>query len=116
MLVRRKDGNHPTMIGPVCNHEKKTQTTYSLFGGTLKSLEPALKDLMAFGTDDEKALAGGFNQSFERATHLLCEIHLRKNIEGKLISMDIKGETKESIIADIFGKTAGDVFESQWTF
>ena len=26
--------------------------------------------------------------------------------------MDIKGETKESIIADIFGKTAGDVFES----
>ena len=29
-----------------------------------------------------------------------------------MISMDIKGETKESIIADIFGKMAGDVFES----
>lgn len=37
-----------------------------------------LKNLMAFRTDDEKALSGGSNKNFERATHLLCEIHLRK--------------------------------------
>ena len=85
LLVRRKDGNHPT---------------------------PELKNLMAFGTDDEKALAGGFNENFERATHLLCEIHLRKNIEGKLVSMDIKGEDKRSIMDDIFGRKVGNVFES----
>lgn len=58
MVLNREDGNHPTMIGPVLLHEKKTQSTYSLFGGTLKSLEPDLKNLMAFGTDDEKALVG----------------------------------------------------------
>ena len=34
---------------------------------------------MAFGTDDEKVL--GFNETYERATHLLCEIHLHKNID-----------------------------------
>ena len=40
---------------------------------------------MAFGTDDEKALVVGFNETFERATRLLCEIHLRKNIDTKLV-------------------------------
>lgn len=32
---------------------------YSLFGGTLKSLEPELNNLILFRTDDEKALVGG---------------------------------------------------------
>ena len=59
MVLRREDGNHPTKISPVLMHEKKTQSTYSLSGATLKSLEPELKNLMAFGTDDEKALLGG---------------------------------------------------------
>ena len=39
-------------------------------GGTLKSLEPELKNLMAFGTDDEKALVGGFNETLEEL--LIC--------------------------------------------
>ena len=39
IVLRREDGKHPTMIGPVLPREKKTQSTYSLFGGTLKSLE-----------------------------------------------------------------------------
>ncbi|XP_078364368.1 uncharacterized protein LOC144648781 [Oculina patagonica] len=112
MVHRREDGNHQTMIGPVLLHEKKTQSTYSLFGGTLKALQPELKDLMAFGTDDEKALVGGFNETFERATHLLCEIYLRKNIDTKLVSMDIKGSIKQSIMDDIFGRRIGRVFES----
>ena len=90
IVLRREDGKHPTMIGPVLLHEKKTQSTYSLFGGTLKSLKPELKNLMAFGTDDEKALVGGFNETYERAPCLLYEIHLCKNIDTKLLSMDIK--------------------------
>ena len=67
---------------------------------------------MAIGTDDEKALMGGFNETFERATRLLCEIRLRKNIDTKLVSMDIKGESKQSIMDDIFGRKIGSVFES----
>ena len=67
---------------------------------------------MAFGSDDEKALMGGFNETFERATRLLCEIRLRKNIDTKLVSMDIKGESKQSIMDDIFGRKIGSVFES----
>ena len=67
---------------------------------------------MAFGTDDEKALVGGFNETFQRDTHLLCEIHLRKNIDTKLVSMDIKGESEQSIMDDTFGRKIGSVFES----
>lgn len=80
---------HPTIIGPVLLHERKTKTTYSMFAATIKSLEPELNNLLAFGTDDETALVEGFNQHFERATHLRCEIHLRKNIETKLSSLGI---------------------------
>ena len=113
IVLRNEDSKHPTMINPVLLHEKKTQSTYSLFGGTLKSLEPELKNLMAFGTDDEKALVGGFNETFERATCLLYEIHLCKNIDTKLLSMDIKGESKQSVMDDIFGRMIGSVFESR---
>ena len=113
IVLRNEDSKHPTMIGPVLLHEKKTQSTYSLFGGTLKSLEPELKNLMAFGADDEKTLVGGFNETFERATCLPYEIHLCKNIDTKLLSMDIKGESKQSVMDDIFGRKIGSVFESR---
>ena len=113
IVLRNEDSKHPTMIGPVLLHEKKTQSTYLLFGGTLKSLEPELKNLMAFGTDDEKVLVGGFNETFERATCLPYEIHLCKNIDTKLLSMDIKGESKQSVMDDIFGRKIGSVFESR---
>ena len=42
LLENRKDGKHPSMIGPVLIHEKKTTETYSVFSGTLKSLNPGL--------------------------------------------------------------------------
>ena len=67
---------------------------------------------MAFGTDDEKALVGGFKETFQRDTHLLCEIHLRKNIDTELVSMDIKGESEQSIMDDTFGRKICSVFES----
>ena len=112
LLVKEKHGEHPTMIGPVLIHEKKSKSTYSRFAATIKSLEPGLINLMSFGTDNEKALVGGFNEHFEKCTHLLCEIHLKKNIEERLLSLNIKGEIKQNIIADIFGRKIGDVFES----
>ena len=67
---------------------------------------------MAFGTDDEKALVNTFNNNFQCATHLLCEIHLKKNLETKLVDLGIKEELKDKITADIFGKISGDIFES----
>lgn len=112
LLENRKDGKHPSMIGPVLIHEKKTTETYSVFSGTLKSLNPGLGKVLAFGTDGEKALVTAFRNNFERATNLLCDLHLKANVESKLQEFGISGKVKETIVADIFGKQRGTVFEA----
>ena len=112
LLENRRDGTHPSIIGPVLLHEKKTFETYSIFASTLKTIETALRDVLAFGTDDELALVNGFKNNFERSVHLLCELHLKKNIETKLKDLGIAGEVKREFMADIFGKTIGTVHES----
>ena len=111
VLENRSDSKQPSFIGPVMIHHKKTKETYSSFCGVLRSLEPSLQDLLAFGTDDETALENAFDENFERAIHLLCELHMKRNIEGKLQEMGIRGTPKEQIVYDIFGRRAGAVHE-----
>ena len=111
LLETKNEGKHPTLIGPVLISEKKTEETYSTFCSSFKSLELGLSNLIAFGTDDEKALENAFNLNFERSVHLLCEIHLKKNIERKLIALGIQGRTKDNIVSDVFGHRKGEVYE-----
>ena len=115
LLENRRDGKHPSLIGPVLLHDKKTTETYSTFSATLRTLEPELRDVMAFGTDDEEVLIQGFRNNFDRSVHLLCELHVKKNVEKKLQDMGIVGEAKANIVDDIFGRTTGTVKESGLT-
>ena len=108
-LENKNGGKHPTFIGPILIHEKKNEETYSTFCASLKSLEPELANLMAFGTDDEKALENAFNSNFERAIHLLCELHLKKTVERKLLELGVTGMLKQDFLADVFGRRNGDV-------
>ena len=62
-------------------------------------------------TDDEEALSSAFTENFKRTTHLLCSNHLRKNVECRLVELDIKGKEKEDVLADIFGPQVGEVYE-----
>ena len=78
LLENKADGKHPSMIGPVLLHEKKTSETYSTFSGTLRNLQPQLRDVLAFGSDNEEALVAGFKNNFDRSINLLCELHLKK--------------------------------------
>ncbi len=89
-------------------HEKKTKETYSLFCCVLKALKPALNDLLAVGTDDEEPLANAFDENFQRSTHLLCSIHMLKDVESRLVEMGITGIVKKEITDDIFGYQNGD--------
>ena len=111
-LENKNGGKHPTFIGPILIHEKKNEETYSTFCASLKSLEPELANLMAFGTDNKKALENAFNNNFERAIHLLCELHLKKTVEKKLLELGVTGMLKQDFLADVFGRRNGDVFES----
>ena len=112
LLENKADGKHPSMIGPVLLHEKKTSETYSTFSGTLRNLQPQLRDVLAFGSDNEEALVAGFKNNFDRSINLLCELHLKKNIEKKLQELGITGKVKEDIVADLFGKRTGTIQES----
>ena len=95
LLETRRENNHPMLIGPVIIHERKIEETYSKFASSLKALEPGLTNLMAFGMDDKKALEKGFINNFERATHLFCEIHFKKNLGRKLVELGITGNTEK---------------------
>ena len=111
LLENKSDSKMPSFIGPVMIHHKKTKNTYSSFCGVIKALAPSLQDLLVFGTDDETALEQAFNENFERAIHLLCQIHIKKNIDRKLEDIGIRGHDKEQILYDIFGRNADGVFE-----
>ena len=115
VLENRRDGKHPSLIGPVLLHERKTEETYSTFSATLRTHEPGLRELLAFGTDDEQALISGFRNNFDRAINLLCELHLRKNVEKKLQELQLPKTSQNEIVADIFGRKRGDIFESGLT-
>ena len=112
LLENKHDGKQPSMIGPVLVHDKNTTETYSIFAGTIKTLRPCLSEVLSFGTDSEKPLIDGFKNNFDRSVNLLCVLHLKKNVERKLLDLGISGNVKQDILADVFGKQSGNVFES----
>ncbi len=58
-------------------------------------------------TDDEGALHGGLkeNDIFDEAvcTHVLCELHMRKNCEAKLKQCGADSDTVRHVLCQIFG-------------
>ena len=97
LLENRRDGKHPSLIGPVLVHNKKTTETYSTFSGVLRTLKPDLRDVMAFGTDGEQALISGFQNNFDRSINLLCELHLKKNVEKSYKMMELLEKLRENL-------------------
>ena len=43
--------------------------------------------LKAFGTGGELALSDAFNHEFSSADHLICSIHMQRNVKQKLIDL-----------------------------
>lgn len=69
-------------------------------------LVPDLSEPKAFGTDDELNLYNAFESVFRGASHLLCSIHLRDNIEKALTKCGV--ENHERYIKEIFGQKTRD--------
>ena len=107
MLECRRTRNYPAFIGPVLIHFKKSFSTYLFFSSTLVGLRPPLSYLKSFGTDGELALYQAFKHSFPSAVHLLCSIHVRRNIKSKIQEMGITESVQQIILGDIFGKQVG---------
>ena len=68
-------------------------------------MQKDLKQVLAFGTDGDKAMVEALSHNFPFAAQLRCFIHFRKNIEQKLRDLGIPSKVSQEFIADIFGNT-----------
>ena len=100
----------PMFIGPTLIHYRKTFHTYVFFASSLIGLRRGLRNVRAFGTDGEKALADAFAHEFRYATHLTCFIHFRRNIKMRLHEQKFPESAAREILNDVFGCQQGEVF------
>ena len=107
MLECRRSGTPPALIGPVLIHYRKSFSSYLFFASTLVGLQPSLSNVRCFGTDGETALYEAFKHTCPASIHLICCIHVRRNIISKLTDLGIKECYRRVIIEDIFGKKEG---------
>lgn len=67
-------------------------------------MKPELSNLKSFGTDGEEALFDAFQQVFPNAVHLLCTLHMKRNVKAKLKELAVGEHIQQVVIGDIFGK------------
>lgn len=67
------------------------------------------QNALVYGTDGEKALSEGFGRPLPFALHLMCDIHMRDNIDSKLSQLGIRAPVSEEYRTDIFGKNIGSI-------
>ena len=72
----------------------------------LISFRPALRNIIAFGTDGEEELYKAFGTQLPNSIHLQCFRHYRANIKKKLIDMGLQ---PDCVLCDIFGETIDSI-------
>ena len=109
ILKNRRDGSNPCLLGPVMIHSRKTRESYSQLCTTMRTLEPSLKNLLAFGTDEEKALIDAFESNFDSAVHVLCTRHLRQTFKTHFRRLGVSETIQQQMLNDVFGNTCDGV-------
>ena len=110
LLESSRYSKHPVFVGPIMIHYRKTHQTYLNFISTLIGLQPELANIKAFGTDGEEALYTAFSNALNSSTHLICSIHLRRNIKQKLKELGCSTSITEKFIGDIMGSQIGSTY------
>ncbi len=105
-LIKR-DGKAPTFIGPLFVHYRKTFSCYNTFAS---SLNKAVGEILAFGTDGEDPLIEAFARQCQLATHLTCFTHCKGNIKCKLKEIGIPADNVPKYPSEIFGSQQGSTF------
>ncbi|XP_030850278.1 uncharacterized protein LOC105442659 [Strongylocentrotus purpuratus] len=103
-FVNKTNEKNVLMPGPILLHCKKDIETYRYFGNQIsKALDN--KKISAFGTDGEKAMYKGLQEtnSFKQSDHLLCMLHHRQNVDSKLQKLGVKNNA-DKILRSIYGE------------
>ena len=101
--VSNRTKKHPTFLGPVLISHNLDESCYSHLTFVITQKSPLLEEnLIAYGTDGEKALYNQFGKKFKNAVHVRCIGHFRENCKMHLKGVSLENQTK--ILKDIFGK------------
>lgn len=111
MLQDVKTGKSPLLLGALLIHQSTSFAAFNYFASTLVGCRPALRQLMAFGTDGDKGLIEAFTHNFPYSIQLRCFIHFKKNVEAKLKDLGLPSSVSQEFIDDIFGKRVGNSFQ-----
>ncbi|KAK3736206.1 hypothetical protein QZH41_011893, partial [Actinostola sp. cb2023] len=102
LLVDRKTGRHPLMLGPLFMHQKKTYDAYNYFFSKLVSLKREVANILVFGTDGEEQLFKAMERNMYHALHLRCFGHFRDNCKDKLRALP--QAVQQEFLLEIFGR------------
>ena len=109
LMLYTNKGVHPVMIGPILIHHKKGFDSYFQLPSGMVRYDKELVNIKCFGTDGEVNVSEALQSVFTGGYHLLCDIHMRDNIEKKMSELGIAGDAKSNIINDIFGEVVEDL-------
>lgn len=90
VLLRTKENTHPVRTGPTLLHHRKVAGSCYEFTSTMVKLHAPTQNVLVYGTDGEKALSEGFGRPLPFALHLMCDIHMKDNIQSKLTELGIR--------------------------
>ena len=107
LLLSRKTNQPPALIGLILIHYKKTFGTYLYFASLLVGLRKEL----CFGTDGERALSDAFQHACPESLHLICSIHVKKNVKAKLQELGVSEQSRNMKLGDVFGRKSGSHYE-----
>ena len=101
MLEDIKSGKSPLMLGPILVHQSVDFSALNYFASTLIGCRRELCQLLAFGTDGDKALVEALTHNFPYSTQLRCFLHFRKNVEEKLKALGLPSAVSQEFLDDI---------------
>ena len=104
MVVDRKTGKSPWMLGPILVHYCKELRNSNFLFSSLVGLRHGLADIKAAGTDGERSLIEALRDQFHQIILLRCFQHLQKNIKH-LQAKGFPPVSQKQYILDIFGST-----------
>ena len=108
LLFDTAEGVNPISLGPCLIHSGKEYNSYYRLPESMFKANQNCQNILLFGTDAEENVYQVFRDILSNAYHLLCDIHMKKDIKKKLTKFGTGKGYKQEITKDIFGSTIGD--------
>ena len=97
MVEDIKTKKHLVMLGPLLVHQKVDFTAFNYFVSTLIGLKKELRNVLAFGSDGDKALVEALSHNFPYAIQLHCFCTSRRMLNKSLKSLEFLLKSQKNL-------------------